>query len=147
MNKEFLNDIIYELMTEMGLSVDSDNNVIVQSERTPLKFSDKTLKFNYNQQIMIDGSKEEWFDPFHNYELMLRLFNWYTIILKSDKNKKVLNFKEEVNPCNPNQFRLIVSVDHNGMRDRMEGNYFFNKCFCYLEFILNGIISFENMNL
>ena len=33
MNKEFLNDIIYELMTEMGLSVDSDNNVIIQSER------------------------------------------------------------------------------------------------------------------
>ena len=70
-------DLYYDLFSEIGLGINSQQYLYDQDTQTTIMFKDKYIKASINGQPVYAGRNDVVFEPNKNYTLMARLFEYY----------------------------------------------------------------------
>lgn len=138
--EEIIKNMIYELLNELGLSVSSDNYIILQSGG-PLTFNGKYIRYSYDEKFIIDGREEIWFDPINNSELIKNLYNKYTVDHYTNENIKITNTKI-IRESNSHKNKIYLSyIDENDKsKGEMNTPYYNNINIGYIQIMLRNIM-------
>jgi len=140
-----LNDIIYELLNELGLAV-SDDSYIVFQNGTKLKFNNKDIRFSYDNRFMIDGKKEIWFDPVNNTELIKNLYNHYTILHYEETKNKIIYTNEVQDNKSFKQKLQIAFYDKDQTKCEMSSQLYNNINIAYIQIMLRNVIDVSSLD-
>lgn len=140
-----LDDVIYELLNELGMSVSNENYIILQNG-TVLKFNGKDIRFSYKDRFMIDGKKEVWFDPVNNSEMIKNLYNHYTITHYHDTGNKIISTVEEQEKTSF-KLRLHISyTDSSNDKCEMNTQYYNNINIGYIQIMLRNVMDVTSLD-
>jgi len=70
-------DMYYDLFSEIGLGINSQQYLYDQDTQTVIQFKEKYIKASINGQPVYAGRNDIVFEPAKNYTLMTRLFEYY----------------------------------------------------------------------
>lgn len=135
-----MNNLLYQLMTEIGLEVDSELRIVDQDDGNIIMFKGKSLK------VSIDGIRQPFigrndilFDPITNFKVMNNLFSYFIHKTSVDEGRYFSIFY----PVNlPNGTTYIeIKEDNNIIRS----NAYMNPCLAYIDLIFR--INGESYNL
>lgn len=131
-----INEIIYILLSELGLTLDSNFNIVEQNTGTVLQFNSKFIKFSYQGPFMIDGQESVWFDPINSEEIASKFYNYYTKVLYDSEAIRILHINE-VQSVSDTRKCIQVTYIENEEKLEYETNYYNNLALAYLEIIFN----------
>lgn len=140
-----INDVIYELLNELGLAVSNDNYIVFQNG-TKLKFNSKDIRFSYEDRFMIDGKKEVWFDPINNTEMIKNLYNYYTILHYDETKLKIINTKE-VQDNKSFKHKLNISFyEEDQTKGEMNTPFYNNINTAYIQIMLRNVMEVSSLD-
>ena len=130
-----INNLLYQLMTEIGLEIDSEMRIVDQDDGNVIMFKGKSLKVsldNYRQPFI--GRNDILFDPITNFKVMNNLFSYF-IHKTSVTEGRYFNIFYPVNLPNG---RTYIEIKENNQVIR-SGAYM-NPCIAYIDLIfrING---------
>ena len=138
------NDLIYELLCQLGLQL-KDDYVVYQGSGLPLAYNDKAVRFSYNGPVLLEAN-EIWMDVFNNLDMVQKMYTLYNIILFEGENIKTIN-PGLIQNQNDHKFVLTSSLIINQEKVDKYTNSYTNPALCYLEAILDynyNLSNFEN---
>lgn len=130
-----INNLIYQLMTEIGLEIDSEMRVVDQDDGNVIMFKGKSLKVSLNEykQPFI-GRNDILFDPITNFKVMSNLFSYF-IHKTSITEGRYFNIFYPVNLADGRTY-IEIKEDNQVIRS---GSYN-NPCIAYIDLVfrING---------
>lgn len=130
-----MNTLLYQLMTEIGLEVDSEMRVVDQDDGNVIMFKGKSLKVSLDQfrQPFI-GRNDILFDPISNFKVMSNLFSYF-IHKTSITEGRYFSIFYTV-PLNNGRTYIEIKEDNEIIRS----NAYINPCIAYIDLIfrING---------
>ena len=138
------NDLIYELLCQLGLQL-KDNYVVYQESGAPLAYYNKAVRFSYDGPVLLEAN-EVWMDIFNNVDMVEKMYTLYNIILFEGENIKTINPILTQNQ-NDHKYILTSSLIINQEKVDKFTNAYINPALCYLEAILDynyNLSNFEN---
>jgi len=135
-----INEVIYELLNELGLAISNENYIILQSGES-IKFNGKDIRFSYEDRFIIDGKKEIWFDPINNSELIQNLYNQYVVDHYENEGIKILSTKV-MRDNNSYKNKLCVNfIDENdSTKGQMVTDFYTNINIGYIQIMLINVM-------
>lgn len=131
-----MNEIIYEILCQLGLEI-KNNIVLEQGSQRPLQFNNKILKiFNKENPTLLDSTCEMWFDPIHNAELAEKLTQYYIIELAKSEDIRIQKVDMNVNQYT-RKTKLICNIIQNGEKNIIETKEYTSQQLAFLEIILD----------
>ena len=153
--KMFFNDqreMYYELFLEIGLGINRDQYIYDQDTGIVLKFKEKHIKTNLNNNNVYAGNNDIVFDPSTNFNLIVTLFGYY--IEKEQTNDNdigyIAQFTEEeagkvfIPKGERFKQRLVIRTKNGDIYT----SYFYNLYLAYIEaiFIISGNNNYDLSN-
>lgn len=130
-----INNLLYQLMTEIGLEIDSDFRVVDQDDGNVITFKGKCLKVSldrYREPFI--GRNDILFDPITNSKIMSHLFSYF-IHKTSVTEGRYFSIFYPVNLPNGATY-IEIKEGENTLRS----NPYMNPCIAYIDLVfrING---------
>lgn len=134
-----MNELLYKLMNEVGLSVDDQYNLVDQDYGTVVFLNGKVIKAARNGLEPFVSRQEVYFNPIENVKLMRMLFQYYIKKLNVFDNKYFPLFYPISNDKGMGGFEI------KNDKEIYRSNYYNNECLRYIDLIFR--MSGENVDL
>lgn len=130
-----INNLIYQLMTEIGLEIDSEMRVVDQDDGNVIMFKGKSLKISldeYKQPFI--GRNDILFDPVSNFKVMSNLFSYFVHKTSIMEGRYFSIFYPIYLPNG----RTCIEIKEND--ETIRSNAYMNPCIAYIDLVfrING---------
>lgn len=141
-NNPTVQDVIFELINELGFSVTEEHYLKFQSGEQ-IKFNGKNVRYSFDTTFLLDDT-DVWFDPINNLEIIKNLYNYYIVDLYHQSRIKVLSTKE-MRERTSHKMQLIINyLDENENEKYIVETMFYNNInLAYIQFILRDVLTVE----
>lgn len=128
-------DMHYDLFSEIGLGINSQQYLYDQDTQTTLMFKDKYIKASINGAPVYAGRNDIVFEPAKNYTLMTRLFEYYLDKCQnSDDGDMLQGYIAHYIDDDETKEKQRVVVKTVG-RGEIASNYYYNIYLAYIDCI------------
>ena len=128
-------DMHYDLFSEIGLGINSQQYLYDQDTQTTLTFKDKYIKASINGAPVYAGHNDIVFEPAKNYTLMTRLFEYYLDKCQnSDDGDMLQGYIAHYIDDDETKEKQRVVVKTVG-RGEIASNYYYNIYLAYIDCI------------
>lgn len=130
---ENMTDMFYDLFSEIGLGINSQQYLYDQDTQIVLMFRDKYIKASITGQPLYAGRNDIVFEPQKNYTLMTRLFEYYLDKCQnSDDGDMLQGYIAHYIDDNETKEKQRVVVKTMG-RGEISSNYYYNIYLAYID--------------
>lgn len=136
-----MNDLEYQLILAMGLSVDTNNNLIDQDYGTIVYLNGKNIKAKRGPVEPFIRKTDIYFDPVNNVKLMRSLFQYYINKITELDNRYFSVYFPVFGSENG-----LVAIEIKNERESYRSDYFFNESLRYIDLILK-ISGYDYINV
>lgn len=132
-----LSDLVYELLCQLGFSVDESTNTIInQDNNMPVAYDNMVLKYSYNGPINVTiGNNDMWFDIINNSNLMERLSKYYLKNQFYQEGVETLKNTEFVDNYGKHGMRTVKMIDDT--KQEFITKTYHNRSLMFIEQILD----------
>lgn len=142
---ENMMDMYYDLFSEIGLGINSQQYLYDQDTQIVLMFKDKYIKASVTGEPLYAGRNDIVFEPAKNYTLMTRLFEYYLDKCQnSDDGDMLQGYIAHYIDDDETKEKQRVVVKTVG-RGEISSNYYFNIYLAYIDCLFR--IAGYNVNL
>lgn len=135
-----MNDLEYQLLLTIGLSVDTNHNIIDQDYGTIVYLNGKNIKAKRGSVEPFIRKTDIYFDPLNNMKLMRSLFQYF-INKINDLDNRYFSVFFPVYGDNG-----LVSVEIKSETESFKSDYFYNESLRYIDLIFK-ISGYDHINL
>lgn len=124
-----MNDLEYQLLLAIGLSVDTNHNLIDQDYGTIIYLNGKNIKSNRGTIEPFIRKTDVYFDPINNVKLMRTLFQYF-INKINDLDNRYFSVFFPVYKDNG-----LISIEIKSELESFKSDYFYNESLRYIDLI------------